>query len=129
MDLQKEFNLSYVIIAHDLAVIHYVCDRIAVMYLGRIVEIASCRDLYRDPRHPYTRALLTAVPQPDPHVSRQAAIVKGDVPSPIAPPSGCHFHPRCSRRLDICDQAVPRLRAVGENHQAACHLYGGQPMS
>lgn len=123
LDLQKEFHLSYIIIAHDLAVVHYTCDRIAVMYLGRIVEIASYQELYNNPRHPYAQALLSAIPVPDPRTRRKGVIVRGDVPSPISPPTGCHFHPRCSKRMEGCDRIIPTLKEVSAGHQVACHLY------
>jgi oligopeptide/dipeptide ABC transporter ATP-binding protein len=123
IDLQGEFNHSYIIIAHDLAVVEYICDRIAVMYLGKIVEMASYRSLYADPKHPYTQALLSAIPVPDPAGKKQRMILKGDVPSPIDPPPGCHFHPRCPKRMGICDQQEPRLKDVGGNHEVACFLY------
>jgi oligopeptide/dipeptide ABC transporter ATP-binding protein len=123
VDLQKEFRLSYLIIAHDLAVVEYICDQVAVMYLGRIVESASYRHLYTDPKHPYTWALLSAIPVPDPKRSKKRIILKGDVPSPIQPPSGCPFHPRCPERLAICDKEVPRLKDVGSGHWVSCFLY------
>ena len=123
LDLQKEFHLSYIIIAHDLAVVHYTCDRIAVMYLGRFVEIASYQELYNNPRHPYAQALLSAIPVPDPRARRKGAIVRGDVPSPISPPTGCHFHPRCSKRMQGCDRNVPTLKEVSLGHHVACHLF------
>jgi oligopeptide/dipeptide ABC transporter ATP-binding protein len=123
LDLQKEFGLAYIIIAHDLAVVHYVCDRIAVMYLGRIVETASYKDLYNAPKHPYAQALLSARPVPDPRVPRRGLMVRGDVPSPVSPPAGCHFHPRCPKRMGVCDRDVPVLKELGANHQVACHLY------
>ena len=120
IDLQEEFQLSYIIIAHDLAVVEYLCDRIAVMYLGKIVETASYRDLYISPKHPYTQALLSAVPVPDPRAVKDRAILKGDVPSPINPPSGCYFHPRCAHRIEGCDQGEPALKDIGGNHYVAC---------
>ena len=123
IDLQEEFDLSYIIIAHDLAVVEHICDRIAVMYLGKIVETASYQDIYTNPKHPYTEALLSAIPVPDPKISRQRIILKGDVPSPINPPSGCNFHPRCPRRMNECDKGEPILKAVGGGHQVACYLY------
>ncbi|UCD83042.1 MAG: dipeptide ABC transporter ATP-binding protein [Desulfobacterales bacterium] len=123
ISLQREFRLSYIIIAHDLAVVEYVCDRIAVMYLGRIVEMASYQNLYNNPKHPYTKALLSAIPIPDPRVSRKNTLLGGDVPSPINPPSGCSFHPRCPYRMDRCDQNVPFLRDQGQDHFVACYLY------
>ena len=124
IDLQEKFGLSYIIISHDLAVVEHICDRIAVMYLGRVVEHASYRDIYGDPRHPYTQALLSAVPVPDPDRHSQRTVLPGDVPSPINPPQGCHFHPRCPRRMEICDHEPPVLREVAPGHQVACHLYG-----
>ncbi len=124
IDLQEEFDLSYIIIAHDLAVVEYIADRIAVMYLGRIVELASYRQLYRSPLHPYTQALLSAIPVADPSAARERIMLQGDVPSPINPPSGCHFHPRCHRCMAICEQQAPQLKANGPDHLAACHLYG-----
>jgi oligopeptide/dipeptide ABC transporter ATP-binding protein len=123
IDLQQEFQLSYVIISHDLAVVEYICDRIAVMYLGKLVELSAYRDIYIDPRHPYTQALLSAVPVPDPRKARGRTILGGDVPSPINPPSGCRFHPRCPSRMDGCDAAEPALREISEGHFVACTLY------
>ncbi len=123
IDLQEEFQLSYIIIAHDLAVVEYICDRVAVMYLGKIVETASYRDLYTDPKHPYTQALLSSVPVPDPRAVKDRTILKGDVPSPINPPSGCHFHPRCAHRREGCDQGEPALKDIGGEHYVACYLY------
>jgi len=121
-DLQAEFNLSYVFISHDLSVVEHVCDIVAVMYLGRIVEISPYQDLFSSPQHPYTQALLSAIPVANPHVKKEKIILSGQVPSPIDPPSGCRFHPRCSRRVDGCDREIPGLRSVGEKHYAACHL-------
>lgn len=123
VDLQDEFNLSYIIIAHDLSVVEHICDQIAVMYLGKIVEMSSYKELYTNPRHPYTQALLTAIPVADPKAEKNRIILKGDVPSPINPPSGCHFHPRCHRRMEICTQQRPKLKPVGNNCFAACFLY------
>ena len=123
IDLQEEFRLSYIIIAHDLAVVEYICDRIAVMYLGKIVETAFYCDLYISPQHPYTQALLTAVPVPDPRAAKEKTILKGDVPSPINPPSGCYFHPRCAHRMEGCDQGEPALKDIGGEHYVACYLY------
>jgi len=123
IDLQEEFRLSYIIIAHDLAVVEYICDRIAVMYLGKIVETAFYRDLYISPQHPYTQALLSSVPVPDPRAVKDRTILKGDVPSPINPPSGCYFHPRCAHRMEGCDQGEPALKDIGGEHYVACYLY------
>ena len=123
IDLQEEFHLSYIIIAHDLAVVEHICDRIAVMYLGKVVELAAYSDVYSDPKHPYTQALLSAIPVPDPKTTKERIVLKGDVPSPINPPSGCTFHPRCPYRMDRCDKSEPKLRDLGNSHYAACYLY------
>jgi oligopeptide/dipeptide ABC transporter ATP-binding protein len=123
IDLQADFGLSYIIIAHDLAVVEHLCDRVAVMYLGRVVESGSYRDLYQYPKHPYTQALLSAVPVPEPGRKKDRIILKGDVPSPIQPPAGCHFHPRCPRRMDYCHEAVPKLKDVAPGHSVRCFLY------
>jgi len=121
-DIQEDFGLSYIIIAHDLAVVEHICDRIAVMYLGKIVESAPDVELYSNPKHPYTQALLSAVPIADPDHQNERIILKGDVPSPITPPPGCHFHTRCSVRKDICAVEVPELLDIGGEHYVACHL-------
>jgi oligopeptide/dipeptide ABC transporter ATP-binding protein len=123
IDLQEEFDLTYIIIAHDLAVVEHLCDQVAVMYLGKIVEYSTYRDVYKDPKHPYTQALLSAIPVPDPEATRQRIILTGDVPSPIRPPPGCHFHPRCSFRMDICDKHEPQLKDIGSDHMVSCFLY------
>jgi len=123
MRLRAEFNLTYLFIAHDLSVVRYISDRVAVMYLGRIVEITDSDELYDNPLHPYTQALLSAVPIPDPVVDRQRKriLLAGDVPSPISPPSGCNFHPRCHRAIDSCKEHIPELRNLGGEHWVACH--------
>ncbi|MDT8444653.1 MAG: dipeptide ABC transporter ATP-binding protein [Desulfuromonadales bacterium] len=121
-DLQQEFDLTYLFISHDLGVIEHVCDRVAVMYLGKIVEVADADQLYLQPRHPYTEALLNAVPIPDPQRIRRHQILSGEIPSPIDPPSGCHFHPRCPYAKEICRQEYPPLIEQTSRHQAACHF-------
>jgi len=124
-DLQDELSLTYVFIAHDLGVVRHVSDRIAVMYLGKIVEISPAEELYQEPVHPYTEALLSAVPVPDPDLSarRQQIVLEGDVPSPVVPPSGCRFHPRCRYATEICKVEEPPLVPHGnsQGHLAACH--------
>jgi len=121
-DLQDQFGLTYLFIAHDLSVVEHISKRVAVMYLGRIVEIAPSRALYTDPKHPYTEALLSAVPIPDPSIKRKRIVLSGDVPNPINPPPGCHFHPRCPKVMDRCRNEAPELKDLGASHWAACHL-------
>jgi peptide/nickel transport system ATP-binding protein len=123
-DLQDEFDLTYLFIAHDLSVVEYICERVAVMYVGRMVELASTEKLFANPQHPYTEALLSAVPQPDPRLrtSKQRIVLEGDVPDPANPPSGCYFHPRCRYSDgDRCVHETPALREIHPDHYAACH--------
>ena len=122
-DLQRELDLSLLFISHDLAIVEHLTHRVAVMYLGKIVEIAEKRTLFSAPKHPYTEALLSAVPVPDPTVRRNRIILSGDVPSPIRPPPGCRFHTRCPRAFDRCRVEEPVLKAVGPGHVVACHLH------
>lgn len=121
--LQKEYGFTYIFISHDLSVVEHFCDRIGVMYLGRLVEISSKEDLYEDPLHPYSKALLSAIPQPDPKKKKERILLKGDVPSPSDPPVGCAFHPRCAYAMDICRQARPELMEQESGSLVACHLY------
>ncbi|WP_090084895.1 ABC transporter ATP-binding protein [Lentibacillus persicus] len=122
-DLRDQFNLTYVFIAHDLSVVKHISDRVGVMYLGRMAELAGKNELYNHPKHPYTQALLSAVPEPDPDYQRDRIILKGDVPSPSEPPSGCAFHTRCPYVMDICREVRPEFREVETDHYVACHLY------
>ena len=124
MDLQRELELAYLFIAHDLAVIGQVSDRIAVMYLGQIIELADRTELFSHPLHPYTEALLSAIPLPDPHQKRERILLQGEVPSPVDPPPGCRFHTRCPRVMKLCRQELPTLRLLEGNHLVSCHLYG-----
>ncbi|MBA7605943.1 Oligopeptide transport ATP-binding protein OppF [subsurface metagenome] len=123
-ELQDEFGLTYLFIAHDLSVVEHVSDRVAVMYLGKIVEIAYRDEFYENPLHPYTQALLSAVPVPDPRAKIKRVILKGDVPSPVNVPPGCNFHPRCMYRKDICSKEIPTLKDMGNEHIVACHYAG-----
>ena len=121
-DLQAEFGLSYLFIAHNLNVVEHISNRVAVMYLGQIVELASGEELYKNPQHPYTEALLSAVPIPDPTVKKKRIILEGDVPSPINPPMGCHFHTRCMYKDKICEEVEPEFKDIGGGHWVACHF-------
>ena len=124
-ELQEQFNLTYLFIAHDLSVVRHISNRVAVMYLGKIVELTDRDSLYEDPLHPYTKALLSAVPIPDPVVeaTRERIILTGDVPSPLNPPQGCSFNPRCPFVMDVCRRVTPELKITKSGHQVACHLY------
>ncbi len=121
-DLQDQFGLTYLFVAHDLSVVKHISDRVAVMYLGKIVELAETEELFLRPRHPYTEALLSAVPVPDPDYQAERIILQGDVPSPVNPPKGCRFHPRCSYAKDVCSRETPELRDLGGEHYVACHF-------
>lgn len=122
-DLQKEFGLTYIFIAHDLGVVRHISDRVGVMYLGKMVELSDSENLYEKPLHPYTQALLSAVPVPDPDFKRETILLQGDIPSPSNPPSGCTFHTRCPHATDICKQKVPEFKEHQPGHYVACHLY------
>jgi len=121
-DAQSEFNLTYLFIAHNLSVVEHISHRVAVMYLGRIVELTTRAELYRNPLHPYTRALLSAIPSPNPRLKRERTILKGDIPSPLHPPKGCRFHTRCPVAMDICSQEDPEFRDISVDHWVACWL-------
>ncbi len=122
-DLQEEFDLTFLFIAHDLSVVKHMSDRIGVMYLGNMVEIADKDSLYAEPLHPYTQALISAIPSPDPKKKKERIILTGDVPSPLNPPSGCPFHPRCPMAMEQCSVTKPELKEVKPSHRVACHLY------
>jgi oligopeptide transport system ATP-binding protein len=123
VDLQKEFDLTYMFISHDLSVVKHISDRIAVMYLGKIVEITDSDKLFENPRHPYTKSLLSAIPVPDPLAKKDRIILKGDLPSPSNPPSGCTFHTRCPMRFEGCDAHIPSLKEIDDDHFVSCHLF------
>ena len=121
MDLQQELGLTYLFIAHDLKVVEFISHRVAVMYLGKIVEMAPAHDIYQNPCHPYTKALLSAIPVPDPDYQQERILLQGDVPSPLSPPAGCHFHPRCWRATDACKTAYPEVTSLDEQHTFRCY--------
>jgi peptide/nickel transport system ATP-binding protein len=123
MDLKAEYGLTYLFISHDLATSRHVCDRIGIMYLGKIVEMADKDSIYEDPLHPYAVGLMSAIPIPDPKAKKAEAVPRGEIPSPINPPSGCRFHPRCQKAFDRCPNEEPELCDVGNGRQVACHLY------
>ncbi|HSE40784.1 MAG TPA: dipeptide ABC transporter ATP-binding protein [Acidobacteriota bacterium] len=121
-DLQQKLNLAFIFIAHDLGIVQYFCDRIAVMYLGKIVELASSKELFSNPLHPYSKLLLASIPAPDPRIRKKRENLKGELPTPINPPSGCYFHPRCPVAIDRCKTEEPSLREITPGHFAACHV-------
>ena len=123
-DLQEKMHLTYFFISHDLRVVEHISHRVAIMYLGKIVEIADSETIYKDPKHPYTRALLSAVPMLDPSQRKERMVLQGDVPSPVHPPPGCSFHPRCPYREDICDKLEPQLEFAAGSHGVSCHVFG-----
>jgi peptide/nickel transport system ATP-binding protein/oligopeptide transport system ATP-binding protein len=121
-DVQSELGLTYLFIAHNLSVVHHISNRVAVMYLGKIVELADRDELYRNPMHPYTKALMSAIPMPAPRQKRERTVLKGDIPSPLNPPTGCRFHTRCPVAMDICSQETPDFHDTGLDHWVACWL-------
>lgn len=128
-DLQQQLGLTYLFVAHDLAVVRHICDRVMVMYLGHVVEVADSETLYTNPQHPYTQALMSAIPIPDPRAESRREVdpsIEGEVPSPVNPPSGCPFHPRCKHATDICRQVAPQLRDTEAGHAVSCHLFEPQ---
>jgi oligopeptide/dipeptide ABC transporter ATP-binding protein len=127
-DLQQKFGLTYLFIAHNLSVVKTISNRVAVMYLGKIVELAETEELFAHPLHPYTEALISAVPVPDPEYKAARIILEGDVPSPVDPPSGCYFHPRCKYARDTCTSTAPEYRNMGHDHFVSCHFAGSLPI-
>jgi len=121
-DLQKDLNLTYLFVSHDLSVVECIAHRVAVMYLGKIVELARKEELYKNPLHPYAQALFSSIPIPDPTAERRPILLSGEVPSPVNPPSGCRFHPRCPKATQICTEGEPELRDIGNGHMIACQL-------
>jgi len=122
ISLQDEYNLTYLFVAHDLSVVRHICDRVSVMYVGKLAEMASTRSLFETPKHPYTEALMAAVPKPDPRLRSERILLKGDVANPANPPSGCYFHPRCPYEADVCQIETPELHEVEKDHFVACHF-------
>ncbi|MCY3902947.1 MAG: dipeptide ABC transporter ATP-binding protein [Caldilineaceae bacterium] len=121
LELQNRLGLTYLFVAHDLSVVKHICDRVAVMYVGRVVETAETKELFESPKHPYTEALLSAVPQPDPRMRSQRIILEGEVADPANPPSGCYFHPRCRYAVDVCSEETPQLEEISPGHAVSCH--------
>lgn len=124
-DIQKEFDLTYLFISHGLSVVRHICSRVMVMYLGKVVEIADCESLYENPRHPYTQALFSAIPLPDPEVKKQRIMLEGDIPNPLDVPEGCAFHTRCKYAGELCRRKLPEMTELGNGHSVACHLVTG----
>jgi peptide/nickel transport system ATP-binding protein/oligopeptide transport system ATP-binding protein len=121
--LQNEFNITYLFVSHDIAIVRQTCNRVIVMYLGKIAETAKVPELFNEPLHPYTQALLSSVPIPDPSLQRERIILKGDVPTPLNPPTGCRFHPRCPKKMPKCSVEEPEVIEVKEDHTVSCHLF------